>query len=72
MDFSPRPMTIPKSKFGDLELLSAKQTKFLEINLDNNLSWGHYLNILYNKLLLNKRLLALYKNILSILAKPTI
>ena len=38
MDFSHRPMTIPKIKFGDLELLSAKETKFLGINLDNNLS----------------------------------
>ena len=61
MDFSPRPMTIPKIKFGDLELLSKKETKFLGINLDNNLSWGQHFNILYNKLLLNKRLLALSK-----------
>ena len=36
MDFSPRPMIIPKIKFGDLELLSMKETKFLGINLDNN------------------------------------
>ena len=61
MDFSSRPTTIPKIKFGDLKLLSTKETKFLGINLDNNLSWGHQFNILYNKLLLNKRLLALSK-----------
>ena len=71
MDFSPRP-TIPKIKFGDLELLSTKETKFIGINLDNNLSWGHHFNILYNKLLLNKRLLALTKNTLSIMAKVSI
>ena len=39
MDLSPGPMTIPKIKFGDLELLSMKETKFLGINLNNNLSW---------------------------------
>ena len=61
MDFSPGPKTISKIKFGDLELLSAKETKFLGINLNNNISWGHHFNILYNKLLLNKRLLALSK-----------
>ena len=38
MDFSPRPMMILKIKFGDLELLSTKETTFLGINLDNNLS----------------------------------
>ena len=72
MDFSPRPMMIPKIKFGDLELLSMKETKLLGINLDNNLSLAHHLNILYNKLLLNKRLLALSKNTLSIMAKLSI
>ena len=72
MDFSPGPMTTPKIKFGDLELLSTKEIKFLGINLDNNLSWGHHFNILYNKLLLNKRLLALSKNTLSIMAKLSI
>ena len=69
MDFSPGPMTIPKLKFGYLELLSMKETNFLGINLDNNLSLGHHFNILYNKFLLNKRLLALFKNALSIMAK---
>ena len=58
MDFSHRPIMIPKIIFGDLELLSMKETKFLGINLDNNLSWGHHFSMLYNKLLLNKRLLA--------------
>ena len=72
MDFSPRPITIPKIKSGDLEPLSMKETKFLGINLDNNLSWGHHFNILYNKLLLNKRLLALSKNTQSIMAKLSI
>ena len=72
MDFSPTPMTIPKIKFRDLELFSTKETKFLGINLDNNLSWGHHFNILYNKLLLNKRLLVLSKKTLSIMAKLSI
>ena len=72
MDFSSRPMIIPKIKFGDLELISTKETKFLGINLDNNLSWGHHFNILYNKLLLNRRLLALSKNTLSIMAALSI
>ena len=72
MDFSPRPMEIPKIKFGDLELLSTKETKFLGINLDNNLRWGHHFNILYNRSLLNKRLLSLSKNTLSIMAKLSI
>ena len=64
MDFNPGPMTIPKVKFGDLELLSTMETKFLGINLDNNLSWGHHFIILCNQ-----RLLALSKNTLSIMAK---
>ena len=62
MDFSPGCTMIPKIKYGVLELLSMKETKFLGINLENNLSWGHHFNMLYNKLLLNKRLLALSKN----------
>ena len=49
-----------------------KETKFLGINLDNNLSWGHHFNILYNKLLLNKILLALSRNTLSVMAKLSI
>ena len=72
MDFSPGPTTIPKLKYGDLELLSRKETKFLGINQDNSISWGDYFNILYNKLLLNKRLLALSKNTLSIMAELSI
>ena len=65
-------MMTRKIKFGDLQLLSTKETKFLGINLDNNLSWGHHFNILYNNLLLNKRLLALSKNTLRIMAKLSI
>ena len=69
MDFIPRAAMISKIKLQDLELISMNETKLLGINLDNNHSWGHHFNILYNKLILNKRLLVLSKNTLSKVAK---
>ena len=72
MEFSSGPTTIPKINFEDLELLIMKETKFLGINLDNNLSWGCHFNILYNKLLFNKSLIALSKITLCTMAKLTI
>lgn len=45
-------------------IINSKSAKFLGITIDGNLTWKEHVNILYNKLLLNKRLLSNARNLL--------
>ena len=57
---------------GDLTIPWVQEIKFLGLHIDTMLNWNHYYNLLYNKILLNKKLLALSQNILMVPAKLAI
>ena len=44
---------------GDLAITWVQEIKFLDLYIDTMLNWKHHYNLLYNKILLNKKLLTL-------------
>ena len=61
------PNNIPfEVNIENLSIKNSKSTKFLGVILDENLTWSDYVNVIYNKLLSNKRLLLNAKMLLSI------
>ena len=63
--------SIDKLRFGNISLPIVKDTKFLGVHIDESLNWHKHFNELFNKLLMNKRLLAITKLDLSEKAKLT-
>ena len=67
----------PNSNFltieaGDITIPWVQEIKFLGLHIDTMLNWNHHYNLLYNKILLNKKLLTLSKNMLKEQAKLAI
>ena len=56
----------------DLTIPWVQEIKFLGIHIDIMLNWNHHYNLLYNKILQNKKLLTLSPNMLMVQAKLTI
>ena len=59
-------------EIGDLTIPWVQEIKFLGLHIDTMLNWSHHYNLLYNKILLNKRLLTLSQNMLMVQAKLAI
>ena len=53
-------------KIGQADVISQTHTKFLGVTIDDQLSWCEHCNTLYNKLLVNKRLLQNAQNLLPL------
>ena len=49
---------------GDLTIPWVQEIKFLGLHIDTMLNWNHHYNLLYNKILLNKKLLTLSQSML--------
>ena len=67
----------PNSNFPTIEIIdltipSVQEIKFLGLHIDKMLNWNHHYNLLYNKILLNKKLLTLSQNMLMVQAKLAI
>ena len=67
----------PNSNFltievGDLTIPWVQEIKFIGLHIDSMLNWIHHYNLLYNKILLNKKLLTLSQNMLMVQTKLAI
>ena len=62
---------IDELRFGNISLPIVKDTKFLGVHIDESLNWHEHFNKLFNKLLMNKRLLVITKLHISEKAKLT-
>ena len=51
-------------KIGQADVINQTHTKFLGVTIDDHLTWHEHCNTLYNKLLVNKRLLQNARNLL--------
>ena len=61
----------PNSNFltievGDLTIPWVQEIKFLGLHIDTMLNWNHHYDLLYNKILLNKKLLTLSQYMLMV------
>ena len=57
---------------GDLTIPWVQEIKFLGLHIDTMLNWNHHYNLLYNKIVLSKKLLTLSQNMLTEQAKLAI
>ena len=62
----------PTIEVGVLTIPWVQEIKLLGLHIDTMLNWNHYYNQLYNKILINKKLLTLYQNMLMVQAKLAI
>ena len=53
-------------KIGQIDVINQSHIKFLGVIIDDQLSWQEHCNTLYNKLLVNKRLLQNARNLLPL------
>ena len=60
-----RKKPIDELRFGNISLPIEKDTKFLGVHINESLNWHKHFNELFNKLLMNKGLLAIAKLPLS-------
>ena len=51
-------------KIGQADVINQTHTKFLGVTIDDHLTWCEHCNTIYNKLLVNKRLLQNARNLL--------
>ena len=54
------------TKEVDLAIPWVQEIKFLGLHIDTMLNWNHHYNLLYNKILLNKKLLTISQNMLMV------
>ena len=57
---------------GDPTITWIQEIKFLGLHIDTMLNWNHHYNVLYNKILLNKKLLTHFQHMLMEQAKLAI
>ena len=50
---------LPTMDIGDLTIPWVHEIKFLGLHIDKMLNWNHHYNLLYNRILLNIKLLTL-------------
>ena len=63
---------ISTTEVGHLTIPWVQEIKFLGLHIDTMLNWNHHYNLLYNKILLNKKLLTISQNMLMVQAKLAI